>query len=225
MKFPRRQFLHLAVSAAAFPLFPRGARAQSYPTRPVRIIVGFAAGGTIDIVARVIGQWLSERLGQQFVMENRTGASGNIGTEAVAQAPADGHTLLGVAPANATNGALFEKLSFDFNHDIAPVAGVIRVPNVMEVNPSFPAQTVPEFIAYAKSNPGKVNYASSGSGTPQHLCAELFKGMTGIEMTHVPYRGNALALTDLLGGRFKSCLIPCPTQLVTSRLASSDHWP
>jgi tripartite-type tricarboxylate transporter receptor subunit TctC len=201
MKLPRRAFLHLAAGVAAIPFAPHVAKAQSYPSRPVRIIVGFAAGGTVDIVARVVGHWLSERLGQPFIVENRTGASGNIGTEAVVRAPADGYTLLGVAPANATNVALFDKLNFDFMRDITAVAGVIRVPNVMEVNPSFPAQTVAEFIAYAKANPTKVNFASAGSGTPQHLCAELFKVMTGVQMTHVPYRGNAPALTDLLGGQ------------------------
>ena len=199
MKLPRRSFLHLAAGAAALPAVSRFAWAQAYPARPVRIVVAFAAGGTTDIVARVIGHWLSERLRQQFIVENRPGGSGNIGTEAVVRAAADGYTLLAVAPANATNAALFDKLNFDFIRDIAPIAGVIRVPGVMEVHPSFPARTVPEFIAYGKANPGKINMASAGSGTPQHVGGELFKLMTGVDMTHVPYRGNAPALTDLLG--------------------------
>jgi tripartite-type tricarboxylate transporter receptor subunit TctC len=202
MKLPhRRQFLHLATGAAALPAISPIARAQAYPSRPVRIVVAFAAGGTTDIVARVMGHWLSERLRQQFIVENRPGGSGNIGTEAVVRAAADGYTLLAVAPANATNAALFDKLNFDFIRDIAPIAGVIRVPGVMEVHPSFPARTVPEFIAYGKANPGKINMASAGSGTPQHVGGELFKLMTGVDMTHVPYRGNAPALTDLLGGQ------------------------
>ena len=213
MKLPRRQFLHLAAGAAALPAVSRVARAQTYPARPVRIIVSFAAGGTVDIVSRLIGQWLSERLGQQFIVENRPGASGNIGTEAVARAPADGYTLLGVAPANATNSILFEKLNFDFVRDLVPVASIIRVPNVMEVNPSFPAKTVPEFIAYAKAHPGKVNYASSGSGTPQHLCAEMLKVMAGIEMTQVPYRGNAPAITDLMGGQVEVMFDTMPNSI------------
>jgi tripartite-type tricarboxylate transporter receptor subunit TctC len=213
VKFPRRKFLHLAAGAAALPAVSRVAWAQSYPTRPVRIVVAFAAGGTTDIVARVIGQWLSERLRQQFIVENRPGGSGNIGTEAVVRAPPDGYTLLAVAPANATNAALFDKLNFDFIRDIVPIAGVIRVPGVMEVNPSVPARTVPEFIAYAKANPGKINMASAGSGTPQHVGGELFKLMTGVEMTHVPYRGNAPALTDLLGGQVQVMFDTMPNSI------------
>jgi tripartite-type tricarboxylate transporter receptor subunit TctC len=213
MKPPRRRFLHLAAGAAALPVMSRIARAQAYPSRPVRIVVAFAAGGTTDIVARVIGQWLSERLRDQFIVENRPGGSGNTGTEAVVRSPADGYTLLAVAPANATNAALFDKLNFDFIRDIAPVAGVIRVPGVMEVNPSFPPRTVPEFIAYAKANPGKINYASAGSGTPQHVGGELFKLLTGVEMTHVPYRGNAPALTDLLGGQVQVMFDTMPNSI------------
>ena len=166
MKLPRRQFLHLAAGAAALPAVSRIAWAQAYPTRPVRIIVGFAAGGATDILARLMGQWLSERLGQPFVIENRPGAGSNIGTEAVVRAPPDGYTLLLVSPANAINATLYDKLNFNFIRDIAPVAGIIRVPNVMVVNPSVPAKTVPEFIAYAKANPGKINMASAGNGTP-----------------------------------------------------------
>jgi tripartite-type tricarboxylate transporter receptor subunit TctC len=201
MKLPRRQFLQLAAGAAVLPAMSHVARAQSYPARPVRIIVGFPAGGGADITARLIGQWLSERLGQQFIIENRPGAVGNIGTEAVVRAPADGYTLLMVLPANATSATFYEKLSFNFIRDIAPVAGVIRVPLVMEVNPSVPATTVPEFITYAKANPGKINFASVGSGGSVHLAGELFKMMAGVELMHVPYRGSAPALTDLLGGQ------------------------
>jgi tripartite-type tricarboxylate transporter receptor subunit TctC len=179
----------------------RLARAQTYPTRPVRLIVAFPAGGTSDIVARVIGQRLSEQLGQQFVVENRPGAGGNIGTEAVARAAPDGYTLLVASNANAANAALYEKLNFDFTRDIAPVAGLIRVPNVFEVTPSLPVKTVPELVAYAKANPGKINMASAGNGTSQHIAGELFKMMTGVNMLHVPYRGSAPALTDLLGGQ------------------------
>ena len=214
MKLPhRRQFLQLAAGAAVLPAVSQIARAQAYPSRPVRIVVAFAAGGTTDIVARVIGQWLSERLGQQFIVENRTGGSGNIGTEAVLRAPADGYTLLLAPPATATNATLYDRLNFNFIRDIAPVAGIIRVPGVMEVNPSIPVRSVPEFIAYAKANPGKVNYASAGSGTPQHVGAELFKLMTGVEMVHVPYRGNAPALTDLLGGQVQVMFDTMPNSI------------
>jgi tripartite-type tricarboxylate transporter receptor subunit TctC len=198
---PRREFLQLAAAAAALPAMPHIARALTYPTRPVRIIVGFAPGGGADITARLIGQWLSERLGQQFFVENRPGAVGNIGTEAVVRAPADGYTLLLVLPANATSATFYEKLSFNFIRDIAPVAGVMRVPFVMEVNPSVPAATVPEFITYAKTNPGKINFASVGSGGSVHLSGELFKMMAGVELIHVPYRGSAPALTALIGGQ------------------------
>ena len=201
MKLPRRQFLHLAAGAAALPAVSRIAWAQAYPTRPVRIIVGFPAGGATDIVARLMGQWLSERLGQPFVIENRPGAGSNIATEAVVRAPPDGYTLLLVGPPNAINATLYEKLNFNFIRDIAPVAGIIRVPIVMVVNPSVPAKTVPEFIAYAKANPGKINMASAGNGTPHHVSGELFKMMAGVNMVHVPYRGAAPALTDLLGGQ------------------------
>jgi tripartite-type tricarboxylate transporter receptor subunit TctC len=201
MKLPRRQFLHLAAGAAALPAVSRIARAQAYPTRPVRIIVPIAAGGTNDIVARLMGQWLSERLGQPFVVENRPGSGTNIGTEAAVRAPPDGYTLLLVGPANAINATLYDKLSFNFLRDIAPVASVIRVPNVMVVHPSVPARTVPEFIAYAKAKPGKLNMASAGNGSPSHVSGELFNMMAGVNMVHVPYRGGAPALTDLIGGQ------------------------
>jgi tripartite-type tricarboxylate transporter receptor subunit TctC len=202
MKLPRRKFLHLmATGAAALPAVSRGALAQGYPTRPVRILVGFAAGGAADILARLMAQWLSDRLGKPFVVENRAGAGGNIATEAAVAAPADGHTLLLVAPANTINATLYDKLNFNFIQDIVPVASIMRSFYVMEVNPSLPVKTVPEFIAYAKANPGKISMASAGSGTPQHVAGELFKIMTGVDMIHVPYRGAAPALTDLLGGQ------------------------
>jgi tripartite-type tricarboxylate transporter receptor subunit TctC len=201
MQLPRRRFLHLAASAAGLPAVSRIARAQTYPTRPVHIIVGFAPGGGADITARLMGQWLSERLGQQFIIENRQGAGSNIGTEAVAKAGADGYTLLLVTTANAINATLYDKLNFDFARDIASVAGIMRVPNVMEVNPSLPVKTVPEFIAYAKASPGKLNYASGGSGTTAHVAGELFRHLAGVNMQHVPYRGIGPALTDLLGGQ------------------------
>jgi len=201
MKLPRRQFLHLAGGALAFPAVSRVARAQTYPTRPVRIIVGFPPGGGADISARLIGQWLSDRLGQQFFIENRPGAGGNIGAEAVVRAPPDGYTLLLVVLNDAINATLYEKLNFNFIRDVAPIAGIIRVPLVLEVNPSFPARTVLELIAYAKANPGKLSMASGGNGSPQHVFGELFKMMAGVDMLHVPYRGAAPALTDLLGGQ------------------------
>jgi tripartite-type tricarboxylate transporter receptor subunit TctC len=201
MKLPRRNFLHLAAGAAALPALSRVARAQAYPSRPVRIVVGFAPGGVSDITARVIGQWLSERLGQQFVIDNRPGGGGNIGTEAVVRAPADGYTLLLVGAWNAINATLYDKLNFNFIRDIAPVASVIRSANVMVVNPSAPAKTVPEFIAYAKANPGKISMASAGSGAPSHVSGELFKMMASVDMVHVPYRSGGPALTDLLGGQ------------------------
>jgi tripartite-type tricarboxylate transporter receptor subunit TctC len=201
MKSARRRFLHLAAAAAAISAVPRVAWAQAYPTRPVRLIVGYAAGGTYDILARLIGQWLSERLGQPFVIENRPGASTNIATEAVVRATADGYTLLMAGPANSINASLYDKLGFDFIRDIAPVAGITREPLVLEVHPSLPTKTVPELIAYAKANPGKINMASPGNGSSGHVAGELFKMMTGIDMVHVPYRGAALALTDLLGGQ------------------------
>ncbi len=201
MKLPRRQLLHLAAGAAALPIMARFAWAQAYPARPVRILVGFAPGGGNDIAARLIGQWLSERFGQTFVIENRPGAASNIATEAVAHASADGYTLLLAAVSNTINATLYDKLNFNFTRDIAPIAGISRVPNVMVVHPSFPAKTVPEFIAYAKANAGKISMASPGIGSPQHVAGELFKLMTGIGMVHIPYRGLAPALTDLLGGQ------------------------
>jgi len=195
MKLPhRRQFLHLAAGAAALPMTSRIARAQAYPLRPVRIVVGFPAGGGGDIVARLMGQWLSERLGQQFIIENRPGAATNIATEAVVRAAADGHTLLLVHSSNAMNATLYEKLNFNFIRDIAPVAGIIVVPNVMVVNPSVPAKTVPEFIAYAKANPGKINFASGGIGGPSHLAGELFKAMAGVKLVHASDLPKAVSL-------------------------------
>jgi len=208
MTLRRRTFLHLAAGAAALPAVSRMARAQAYPSRPVRIIVGFPAGGATDIQARLMGQWLSERLGQQFVVENRAGASGNIGTEAVAKAPADGYTLLQIVTPNAINAALYTNLSFDFIRDIAPVICVARLAYVVVVHPSVPAATLPEFIAYAKANPGRVNYGSAGHGTPQNIACELFKMMAGVNLVHVPYRGGAPAVTDLVGGHLQ--VIFCP---------------
>jgi tripartite-type tricarboxylate transporter receptor subunit TctC len=214
VKLPhRRQFLHLAATAAALPVVSRVARAQAYPTRPVRWIVGFAPGGGNDIVARLMGQWLSERLGQPFVIENRPGAGTNIATEVVVNAPPDGYTLLLATTANAFNASLFGKLNFNFIRDIAPVAGIIRVPLVMVVNPSVPAKTVPEFIAYAKANPGKLNMASSGNGSTIHVSGELFKMMAGVNMVHVPYRGGAPAMTDLLAGQVHVMFDNVPTSL------------
>jgi tripartite-type tricarboxylate transporter receptor subunit TctC len=201
MKLPRQNFLHLAAGAAALPAVSRVARAQAYPTRPVRIMVGFAAGGATDIVARIMGQWLSERLGQQFVVENRPGAGTNIATEAVVNAAPDGHTLLMVSPTNAVNATLYDKLSYNFIRDIAPVAGVTRVANVMVVNPSFPAKTVPEFIAYAKANPDRINMASGGTGSSNQMSGELFKMLAGVNLVHVPYRGAGPALPDLISGQ------------------------
>ena len=210
MKLPRRRFLQLAAGAAALPAVSRLARAQAYPTRPVRIIVGFAAGGALDITARLLGQSLSERLDQQFVIENRTGAATNIATEAVVRSPADGHTLLVVTASNAINATLYDKLGFNFIRDIAPVAGIMRYPLVMQVNPSFPARTVAEFISYAKSNPGRISYGSGGNGTSIHVASELFKMMAGVDMIHVPYRGGAPAMTDLMGGQVQVVFNPVP---------------
>ena len=202
VKLPhRRKFLHLAAGAAALPAVSRIARAQAYPSRPVRIIVGFPAGGLSDVLARLMGQWLSERLGQPFVIENRPGAGGNIGAETVVKAAPDGYTLYLSSSPNAISATLYDNLNFNFIRDIAPVASISISPLVMEVNPSVPAKTVPEFIAYAKANPGKLNMASNGNGTTSHLAGELFKMMTGINMLHVPYRGAAPALTDLIGGQ------------------------
>jgi len=201
MSLLRRQFLHLAAGTAALPALSVVAKVQSYPVRPVHIVVGYPPGGVVDILARLVGQRLSERFGRPFIVDNRPGAAANVATEAVVHARADGYTLLMFGLATAINATLYENLSFNFIHDIAPVAGLVRAPNVMEVNPAFPAQTVPEFIAYAKTHGGAINMASGGIGTPAHVSGELFKMMTGIEMIHVPYRGQAPALTDLLGGR------------------------
>jgi tripartite-type tricarboxylate transporter receptor subunit TctC len=201
MKLPRRQFLHLAAGAAALPAVSRIARAQSYPTRSIRMIVGLAAGGGTDIAARLFAQWLSDRLGKPFIVENHPGAGGNVAAETVVRSPPDGYTLLVCGVNNAVNETLYDNLSFNFINDIAPVAGLTRVPYVLEVNPSFPAKTVPEFIAYAKANPGKVSMGSAGTGTGTHVAGELFKIMTGINMVHVPYRSAGPALADLLGGQ------------------------
>jgi tripartite-type tricarboxylate transporter receptor subunit TctC len=202
MKFPhRRRFLHLAAGAVVLPVGSRVAKSQAYPSRPVRIVVPFPAAGLSDIVTRLVGQWMSERLGTPFVIENRPGAASNLGTEIVVNAPPDGYTLLNLSSANATNATMYEKLNFDFIRDIAPVASLVRFPYVLEVNPSVPIRSVPELIAYAKANPGKLSIASAGTGTPAHIAGELFKMMTGVDMVHIPYRGAALALTDLLGGQ------------------------
>jgi len=211
MKLPRRKFLHLAAGAASLPALPCIAPAEAYPTRPVRIIVGFPPGGTADIVARLAGQILSERLGQPFVVENRPGAGGTVADQAAVSAPHDGYTLVLGGLNQAINVTLYDKLSFI--RDLAPVAGMIRTPLAMEVNPAFPAKTVPEFIAYAKANPGKINVASGGNGTPSHMSGELFKMMTGLNMVHVPYRGTALALTDLLGGQVQVVFDAVPSSV------------
>jgi tripartite-type tricarboxylate transporter receptor subunit TctC len=213
MQISRRRLLALTGSAAMLPAASRIAWTQDYPSRPVRVLVGFAAGGAPDILARLIGQWLGERLGQQFVVENRTGAGSNIATEAVVHAPPDGYTLLLASMGNAVNASLYEKLTYDFLRDSAPVAGISREPLGMEVHPSFPARTVAEFISYAKANPGKINYASAGSGTSLHMAGELFKMMTGTDMVHVPYRGSPPALTDLLGGQVQMMFCPLPSSL------------
>jgi tripartite-type tricarboxylate transporter receptor subunit TctC len=201
MGLPRRTFLRLVATAAVLPAVSRINWAESYPSRPVRIMVGAAAGGGSDILARLLGQWLSERLGQPFIVENRPGADTNVATEAVVRTTPDGYVLLLASASNAVNATFYNKLSFDFIHDIAPVAGIMRVPSVMKVHPSVPTKTVPEFIAYAKANPAKISMASGGSGAPSHLSGELFKMMAGIRMVHVPYRGLAPALTDLVGGQ------------------------
>jgi tripartite-type tricarboxylate transporter receptor subunit TctC len=200
LRTSRREFLRLAASAAALPALARTARAQSYPARPVRIIIGFAAGTSPDIFARLIGQWLSEHLGQPFVIENRPGAGGNVGTEAVVRAAPDGYTLLLAGSPNAVNATLYANLSFNFIRDIVPIASLVRGVGVMEVSPAFPARTVPEFIAYAKGNPGKINMGSSGIGTPQHLYGEMFQAMTGVKLLHVPYRGSPAAMAGLFAG-------------------------
>jgi len=209
----RRQVLSLAAAVAATSLAGRFAAAQSYPTRPVRVIVGFPPAGPADIFSRLMAQWLSKRLGQQFVVENRPGAGGNIATEAVAHASADGYTLLQVGPPNAINATLYDKLNYDFINDIAPVAAIARSPNIMEVNPSLPVKSVPEFIAYAKANPGRINMASSGNGTVTHVAGELFKLRTGITMVHVPYRGSTPALADLLGGQVQVMFDNVPSSI------------
>jgi tripartite-type tricarboxylate transporter receptor subunit TctC len=208
MAVPRRRFLHLAAGVAASPVVSRIARAQTYPTRPVRLIVGFAAGGAPDILARIMGEWLSERLGQPFVVENRPGAGSNIATETVAKAPADGSVLLLASLANAVNVTLYEKLSYDFTRDIAPIALISLDPNVMVVNPILPVKTVPEFISFAKTSPDKINMASPGVGTSPHMAGELFKFMAKVDMAHVPYRGSAPAITDLLGGQVQVYFAP-----------------
>jgi tripartite-type tricarboxylate transporter receptor subunit TctC len=221
MKLPRRNFLRLAAGAAALPAVSRIAWAQAYPSRPVRIIAPTAPGGAPDILARLIGPWLSERLGQQFVVENRPGSGTNIGTEVVVRASPDGYTLLMVASANAINATLYDKLNFIFLRDIAAVAGIISLPFVMVVNPAVPAKTVPEFTAYAKANPGKINLGSPGIGTPGHVAGELFKMMAGVDLVHVPYRGGGPVMTDLLGGQGGS------TSLTIEQIrgpASYVHW-
>ena len=207
----RRAFLHLAAGAVALPAVSRGAWAQAYPSRPVRLIIGYTPGGSADITARLTGQWLSERLGQSVVVESRPGGGTNIATEAVVRAAPDGYTLLLVAPANAINATLYDKLGFDFLRDIVPVAGIIRFPNVVDVHPSLPIKSIPELIAYAKANPGKLNMASSGNGSTIHMSGELFKMMTGINMVHVPYRGGAPALTDLIAGQVHVMFDNIPT--------------
>jgi tripartite-type tricarboxylate transporter receptor subunit TctC len=213
MKFARRDVLHLAMCAAAIPVLPRIARAQNYPNRPVRVIVPFAPAGSSDITARLLGAWLSEHLGQQFVTENRPGAASNIGTEAVVRAPSDGYTLLLASAPAAINATLYDKLNFNFLRDITPVASIARIPLVTVVNPTVPVKTLPEFIAYAKANPGKINFASAGSGSPIHMAAELFKMMAGINLSHVPYRGGGPALIDLLGGQVQVMFATVPGSL------------
>ena len=221
VKLPRRQFLHLAAGAAVLPAVSRTARGRTYPSRPVKIIVGQAAGSASDIVARLVAQFLSEKLGQQFLVEVRPGAAGNIATEAVTHMPPDGYTLLLVNSQNAINVALYEKLSFDFVRDIAPVGRVESVPLVMEVHPSVPAKTVPEFIAYARANPGKLNMASAGIGGPQHIAGELFKFMAGVDLTHIPYKGSTPAVTDLVAGQGSTLRRP---HCRRSRPESSGRW-
>jgi tripartite-type tricarboxylate transporter receptor subunit TctC len=211
MTFPRRQFLHLAAGAVALPAVSRFATAQTYPTRQVRMIAPFPPGGVVDLFGRLLAQWLSERLGQPFVVENRAGAGGNIGTEAVVKAAPDGYTLLLIGANNSWNASLYEKLNFDFVRDIAPVAGIYHGVGVLVVHPSFPAQSVPELIAYAKSNPGKINVGTGGIGSGQHVYAELFKMMTGVDMLYVHYRGGAPALTDLLAGQVQIMFDSVPT--------------
>jgi tripartite-type tricarboxylate transporter receptor subunit TctC len=213
MKLPRRQFLRLTAAAAALPALSRVATADDYPSKPVRILVGYAAGGATDTIARMIGQRLAERLGQQFLVETRTGAGTNIAAEALVRAPPDGYTLFLATSANAINATLYERLSFNFIRDVAPVAIVADAPLVMEVHPSVPVHTVPEFIAYARANPGKINMASAGTGSPVHVAGELFMMTTGIKLVHVPYRGSAPAITDMLGGQMQVIFDTVPTSL------------
>ena len=213
MILPRRRFLHLAASAAAAPALPYIARAETYPSRPIRLIIGYLPGGSADMTARLFGQWLSDRLGQQVVVESRAGASTNIATEAVVRAAPDGYTLMLVSPANATNAALYDKLNFDFLRDIDPVAGLIRFPDVVDVNPALPVRTIPELIAYAKANPGALNFGSSGVGSTLHVAGELFKMMAGVNIVHVPYRGGAPAMIDLIGGRVQLMFDNVPTSV------------
>jgi tripartite-type tricarboxylate transporter receptor subunit TctC len=213
MKLPRRKFLHLAASAAVLPALPRIAGAQAYPARPVRLIAGFPPGGVVDVFARLIGQWLSDRLGQPIIIENRAGAGGNLATEAVVKAPPDGYTLLMIGSNNAWNVTLYDNLSFNFIRDIAPVASIYRGPAVLVVHPSFPPKSVPELIAYAKTNPGKVSMASGGVGSTQHVYGELFRMMTGVDMLYVPYRGGGPALTDLLAGQVQVMFDPLATSI------------
>ncbi len=201
MKLPRRKFLHLAAGTAALPAFSRIAKAQTYPARPVRLIIGIAPGSSPDILGRLLAQWLSERLGQPFIVENRPGGGGNLAIEAVGRAPADGYTLLLVTIQGAVNATLYEKLNYNFIRDIAPVASISRQTLALEVTPSFPAKTIPEFIAYAKANPGKLSMATPGNGSTPHVAGELFKMMAGVDLVHVPYRGGAPALNDLIGGQ------------------------
>jgi tripartite-type tricarboxylate transporter receptor subunit TctC len=213
VKLCRRNFLHLAAGAAALPVLPRIASAQTYPTRPVRIVVGFAAGSGADVLARLIGQWLSERLNQQFFVDNRPGAGTNIATEAVVRSPPDGYTLLQITVVNAINATLYDQLKYNFIRDIAPVGSINRTPAVMEVNLSFPVKTVPEFIAYAKANPGKINLASAGPGSAPHVYGELFKMMTGVDLVVVHYRGGAPMLTDLISGQVQAVFDPLPSSI------------
>ena len=219
MKLPRRQFLHLAASTVALPALSRAAWAEAYPARPVRLIVGFPAGGTADIAARLIGQQLSERLGQPFVIENRPGANTNLATDAVVRAPADGYTLLLTGPSNAINATIYDKLNYNFIRDIAMVAGITRTPLVLEVHPALPVNTVPELIAYAKANPGRISLASYGTGTVSHVAGELFKMVTSVEMVHVPYRGSAPLLPDLLGGQVQAAFDNLPASIEHIRAA------
>ena len=213
MKLPRRRFLHLAAGAVALPSILRVAWAQTYPTRPVRLIVGLAPGGATDILARLVGQWLTEHLGQPFIVENRPGAAGNVATEAVVNMPPDGYSLLMISSSNMINASLYDKLNYNFIRDIAPVASVAGVPLVMEVHPSVPARTVPEFISHAKANPGKISMASAGIGNSTHVAGELFKMMTGVDVVHVPYRGAGPALADVLGGQVQGMFDGVPASI------------